>query len=158
MSQRYRLMQVQDDIDYEHRRLEGIYGDCDGKDWIAEIESYYTKKPAGYRAKIRLADHISKEVQDHIIMHVAFAISRVPRKRYRQLTLRDFLSNPTADRVQTRKFYFEKVRFVNKQHHEVKYVVKRDKATGRFAPFSEKEKRTMSSFSSSRARSRQKVN
>jgi hypothetical protein len=134
--QQLRELGIADQLEYDHKHLIGTYGDCDGKDWIAEVESYYMKKPSGYRSKVRMADHIPKDVQDHVVLHIAAALSKRKAPRVRRLTLRDFIRNPLVQRVQTQKFYFEKV------HYQRGYseVVKRDKKSGRFAPFSQREK------------------
>jgi hypothetical protein len=126
-----------DQLDRDHQKLLGAYGDCDGKDWIEEVEAFYVKKPAGYRKKLTMADWITKEVRDHAILHIALMLSKLPgRRKARRFTLRSFFWSPREQKAQTRRFYYEKY---SRKGGRLE-VVKRDKKTGRFARRSKRER------------------
>lgn len=132
MSRQQQAFSIQD----EHRRLEGMYGDCDGKDWIVDVESYYVRKPRNFVSKLKTSE-IEKDVVAHMIRHIAAVLRGRgrERKQVRRVTFVVFARNPTATRASTKRFNYGK--------HRNGTVWKREKSTGRFARFSKREREVL---------------
>lgn len=110
-----------------------------GSDKITTMEDYYFQQPHRFRKKIAEATWIPKSERKHMILHVAARLrakaERVAKERgrVRKITFRQFVQDPAAVKVTTRRNVYGKRR--NGAVH------KQSRKTGRFVAFSQAERR-----------------